>query len=215
MQKKRDVAKQELPKQGLPVSQGMPKQDLPVLSFDGPQAFETWLAAEPATSRGLWLKIAKKGAATPTVSYAEALELALCHGWIDGQKAPLDAAFWLQRFVPRRKASKWSKINCDKAEALIKAKRMKPAGKAAVEAAKRDGRWAAAYESQSKAEMPDDLKAALERNAAAAAFFATLDRHNRYAILYRLHSAKKPETRLRRLAQFVEMLERQEKIHPS
>jgi uncharacterized protein YdeI (YjbR/CyaY-like superfamily) len=195
-------------------------QDLPILSFASLGAFEAWLSAEPPTSKGLWLKIVKKGDTTrgvkaSTIGYAEALEVALCHGWIDGQKAPFDTAFWLQRFSPRGKASKWSQINRDKALALIDAKRMKPAGLAAIEAAKRDGRWEAAYEAQSKAGIPADLEAELARNPEAAAFFASLDRHNRYAILYRLQSAKKPETRLRRLAKFVEMLERQEKIHPS
>jgi uncharacterized protein YdeI (YjbR/CyaY-like superfamily) len=190
------------------------KEGLPILLFGDLQAFETWLSAEPPTSKGVWLKIAKKGNETATISYAEAIEAALCRGWIDGQKAPLDKAFWLQRFTPRGKASKWSKINRDKALALIEAKRMKPAGQAAIEAARRDGRWEAAYDSQSSATVPDDLKAELDRRPAAASFFASLDRLNRYAILYRLHSAKRPETRLRRLAQFVDMLERQEKIYP-
>jgi len=190
------------------------KQGLPILLFDEARVFEEWLAAHHPTSKGLWLKIAKKGSATASVSYSQALEVALCHGWIDGQKAPLDEMFWLQRFTPRGAKSKWSKMNREKTLALIKATRMKPAGQAAIDAAKCDGRWERAYDSQSRATVPDDLQAELDKNPAAAAFFASLDRVNRYAVLYRLHSVKKPETRLRRLAQFVDMLNRKQKIHP-
>ena len=190
------------------------KQGLPILLFDEARVFEEWLAAHHPTSKGMWLKIAKKGSATATVSYSQALEIALCHGWIDGQKAPLDEAFWLQRFTPRGAKSKWSKVNREKALGLVKARRMRPAGKAAIDAAKRDGRWERAYDPQSKATVPDDLQAELDKNPVAAAFFASLDRVNRYAVLYRLHGVKKPETRLRRLTQFVDMLNRKEKIHP-
>jgi uncharacterized protein YdeI (YjbR/CyaY-like superfamily) len=190
------------------------KQGLPILVFENEARFEAWLCAHHATCKGLWLKIAKKGTAAGALTHAQALEAALCHGWIDGQKASFNERFWLQRFGPRGPRSRWSKINCEKALNLIKAKRMQPAGLAAIEAARNDGRWESAYEPQSRAEVPEDLKAELDRNPAAAAFFANLDSHNRYAILYRLGSAKRPETRLRRLAQFVDMLNRNERIYP-
>lgn len=166
-----------------------------------------------AHSGGIWLKIAKKGAAEPSVSYAEALELALCFGWIDSQKRGLDEEHFLQRFTPRRPRGRWSKINREKCEALIASGAMRPAGLAEVEAAKADGRWDAAYAGARRAEVPDDLQRELDASPAAAAFFAELDGANRYAILYRLDEAKRPETRERRLRKFVAMLERGEKIH--
>jgi uncharacterized protein YdeI (YjbR/CyaY-like superfamily) len=190
------------------------KQGLPIKGFRDEAAFAAWLSRNHATSTGLWLKIAKTGNRTSTLTYAQALEIALCQGWIDGQKAPLDAAWYLQRFTPRGARSKWSRLNCEKAQKLIAARRMQPAGLAAIEAAQRDGRWERAYEPQSRAEIPADLKAELDARPTAAAFFASLDRHNRYAILYRLGSVKKPQTRSRRLRQFVDMLERKEKIYP-
>ena len=149
-----------------------------------------------------------------TVSYAEALDVALCFGWIDGQKRPLDDDYWLQRFTPRKPGSKWSKINRGKAEALITAGRMRPAGLREVEAAKADGRWAAAYDGQGTATVPDDLRQALDADEDAAAFFATLNRANRYAILYRIHEARKPQTRAARIARFVAMLRDHQTVHP-
>ena len=189
-------------------------QGQPMLAFPDPAAWEKWLAAEHAGASGLWLKLAKKGCPHPTVSYAEALDIALCFGWIDGQKRPLDDDYWLQRFTPRKPKGKWSKINRGKAEALIAAGRMRPAGLREVEAAKADGRWDAAYEGQSTATVPDDLRQALDADADAAAFFATLDRGNRYAILYRIQEAKKPETRAARIAKFVAMLHDHQTVHP-
>jgi uncharacterized protein YdeI (YjbR/CyaY-like superfamily) len=189
-------------------------QGQPMLAFPDPAAWEKWLAAEHAGAAGLWLKLAKKGCPHPTVSYAEALDIALCFGWIDGQKRPLDDDYWLQRFTPRKPKGKWSKINRGKAEALIAAGRMRPTGLREVEAAKADGRWDAAYEGQSTAAVPDDLRQALDADADAAAFFATLDRGNRYAILYRVQEAKKPETRATRIAKFVAMLHDHQTVHP-
>ena len=190
------------------------KQNLPILAFPSQKKWEEWLAKNHQTSKGLWLKIAKKGAGTDTVNYAEALEVALCYGWIDGQKGALDAEFWLQKFTPRGPRSQWSKVNREKATALIENGRMQPAGLAEVERAKADGRWEAAYDAQSKASVPEDLQRELDANPDAAAFFATLESYNRYAILYRLQEAKKPETRARRIEKFIGMLKRGEKVHP-
>jgi uncharacterized protein YdeI (YjbR/CyaY-like superfamily) len=190
------------------------KNGLPILSFASQGDWETWLDEHHRTSKGLWLKIAKKGSGIDSVDYAEALDVALCHGWIDGQKGALDDTFWLQKFTPRGPRSKWSKINVDKALALIDAKRMKPAGLAAIEQARSDGRWEQAYASQSKATVPEDLQRELDKNPEAAKFFATLNSVNRYAVLYRIHEAKKPETRARRIEKFIAMLNRQEKLHP-
>ncbi len=187
--------------------------ELPVLLFATAGDFEAWLEDNHAESEGLWLKIAKKGAPEPSVTYAEALELALCFGWIDSQKRGHDETHFLQRFTPRRPHGRWSRINRDKAEELIAGGAMRPAGMAEVEAAKRDGRWDAAYEGQRTAKVPADLQRALDTNAAAREFFAELDSANRYAIVYRLDDAKKPETRERRLRKFVAMLERGEKLH--
>lgn len=187
--------------------------DLPVLLFASKGELEAWLEENHADGEGLWLKIAKKGSGVESVDYAEALEVALCFGWIDSQKRALDEAFFLQRFTPRRPRGKWSQINRAKAEALIAAGTMRPAGLAEVEAAKADGRWEAAYQGQRTATVPDDLKDELDRNEAASEFFANLDSANRYAIIYRLQEAKKPETREKRLRKFVAMLERGEKIH--
>ena len=174
------------------------KQGLPVLAFTDPAEWERWLAQHQATANGLWLKLAKKGATTATVTYAEAVDVALCHGWIDGQAGSFDEAFWLQRFTPRGPRSKWSQVNCAKVERLIGAGRMQPAGLAAVEAARQDGRWDQAYAPSSTATVPADLQAALDADPAAAAFFATLSSANRYAVLYRVQDAKRPETRARR-----------------
>ncbi|AKF10710.1 YdeI/OmpD-associated family protein [Sandaracinus amylolyticus] len=182
-------------------------------TFASPDAWREWLEANHTSSRGLWLRLAKKGTGTPSVTYPEALDVALCFGWIDGQKKGDGAEWWLQRFTPRGARSIWSKINRAKAEALIASGAMREAGLREVERAKADGRWDAAYDSPSNAKVPEDLEAALAKSAEARASFATLDATNRYAILHRLQTAKKPETRARRIEQFVAMLERGEKIH--
>jgi len=187
--------------------------ELPIHLFPEPKDLEAWLEENHDSSGGLWLKIAKKGTPKPSVTYAEALELALCFGWIDSQKRGLDETHFLQRFTPRRPRGRWSKINREKAEALIAAGRMRPSGMAEIEAAKADGRWQAAYDGQRNAKVPPDLQRELDASPAAAEFFASLDGANRYAIVYRLEEAKKPETRERRLRKFVAMLERGEKVH--
>ncbi|CAN5256140.1 YdeI family protein [soil metagenome] len=189
------------------------KQGLPIIPFSSPSDWKAWLEEHHALSEGLWLKLAKKGSGVDSVTYGEALDVALCYGWIDSQKAGLDVRFYLQRFTPRRGRSKWSKINRDKATELIERGEMKPTGLREVELAKADGRWEAAYASQSKATVPDDLQRELDANPAAKTFFADLDSANRYAILYRIEEAKRPETRRRRIAKYIGMLERGEKIH--
>jgi uncharacterized protein YdeI (YjbR/CyaY-like superfamily) len=189
------------------------RQGLPVLPFASQAAWSEWLAANHDTSKGLWLKIAKAGSGNDSVTYAEAVDAALCHGWIDGQKGAYDEAWWVQRFTPRGPRSKWSKINCGKAEALIASGEMQAAGLGEVQRAKVDGRWAAAYEPQRTATIPDDLAAALDANPAAAAFFGTLKGASRYAILYRIGDAKRPATRAQRIEKFVEMLSRGEAPH--
>ena len=191
-----------------------PAADLPVLAFRKAADWAAWLKEHPGAP-GLWLKIAKKESGTASITYPEAVEQALAWGWIDGQKKPLDAGAWLQKFTPRTARSPWSKINCAKAEALIAEGKMRPAGLREVERAKADGRWEQAYASQSKAEVPPDLATALAANARAARFFETLESHNRYAILYRVHTAKRPETRAARIAQFVRMLADHETLHPT
>ena len=188
--------------------------DLPVLLFAKPKDWEAWLKANHAESKGLWLRLAKKDSGIESINYAEALDVALCYGWIDGQKKSYDETSWLQKFTPRGAKSIWSKINREKAEGLIESKRMKPAGLKAIESAKQDGRWDAAYDSQSKAAVPDDFQAALDQNAKAKAFFATLKGGNRYAILFRIQTARKVETRTKRIEQFIAMLERGDTIHP-
>ena len=190
------------------------KPDLPIIPFASRDAWEAWLEEHHETANGLWLKIAKKGSGIETVSYAEALEAALCYGWIDGQKASFDDHYWLQRFTPRRPRSKWSKINRQKATELIEKGEMKPAGLREVERAKADGRWDAAYDAQSTATVPDDLCQELEKNHRAREFFATLDSRNRYAILYQIQDAKRPETRARRIEKYVAMLAQRQKIYP-
>lgn len=187
--------------------------DLPIIRFDTPQAWATWLAENQTAAPGVWLQIVKKGAGYTSVTYAEALEVALCYGWIDGQKRSFDETAWLQKFTPRSPKSIWSKINREKAEALIQNGQMQPAGLAAIERAKQNGRWDAAYASQSNATVPDDFQAALDQNPEAKAFFATLNSTNRYAILFRLQTAKKAETRAKRVEQFIQMLARHEKIY--
>jgi uncharacterized protein YdeI (YjbR/CyaY-like superfamily) len=193
----------------------MARDELPVLTFSSVESWRQWLAAEAAASPGVWLKLAKKtGAAEPTLSYAEALEVALCFGWIDGQKGRLDDRHWLQRFTPRKPGSRWSRINTQKAEALIEAGRMQPAGLREVELAKADGRWEQAYAGQRDAAVPEDLRQALDANPAASEFFETISGVNRYAILYRIHSVKRAETRARKIEQYVQMLAEHKTIHP-
>jgi uncharacterized protein YdeI (YjbR/CyaY-like superfamily) len=176
-------------------------------------SWERWLRQHHAASDGVWLRIAKKGADEPSVGYPEALEIALCYGWIDGQKKSLDAHYWLQRFTPRRARSIWSKVNRAKAEALIAQGRMQPAGLKQVERAKADGRWDSAYDGVGSASVPPDLEAAFAANPKAQAFFASLSSANRYAVLWRVQTAKRPQTRARRIGQLVAMLERHETFH--
>jgi uncharacterized protein YdeI (YjbR/CyaY-like superfamily) len=189
------------------------KDGRPILQLASSEEWEVWLDRQHATSDGVWLKFAKKGSGVTTVVYAEALDVALCFGWIDSQVSALDEQFYLQKFTPRRSRSKWSKINVEKIEALTKEGRMRPAGLEQVELAKADGRWDAAYSSSTNVTEPADLKKALKANARAAEFYATLNKSNRYAIIYQLEDAKKPETRERRLAKFIGMLERGEKLY--
>lgn len=191
-----------------------PPTDLPIHFFRSADAWQSWLDQYHAGSDGIYLRIAKKAADLESVGYPEVLDIALCYGWIDGVRLRGDDETYLQRFTPRTRRSVWSRINRDKAEALIEAGEMRPAGLAEVERARADGRWEKAYEPASSAKVPPDLEAALQANPKAAAFFETLTGSNRYAILYRLHSAKREETRQRRLQQFMEMLERGEKIYP-
>ena len=188
--------------------------DVAVLEFAHRKAWSSWLDKNHGKSSGLWVRLAKRASGSPSVSYNEALEVALCYGWIDGLKKSEDKAAWLQKFIPRARKSKWSKINRKKATALIGDGRMKPAGLKAIERAKSDGSWDAAYDSPSTATVPGDLQAALDKNPRAKAFFATLDSQNRYAVLYRIQTVKKAETRSRKIQQFVEMMARNEKVHP-
>ena len=189
------------------------KAELPVRAFASASAFERWLRAHHQTCTGIWLRLMKKAAVEPGVSYAEALEIALCFGWIDGQTKTYDANSWLRKFVPRGARSIWSKINRSKALALIAEKRMQPAGLAQVERAKLDGRWQAAYESPSQAQPSPEFAAALSASPRAAAFFATLNGANRFAVLFREKAPKKPETRERKIRELVSMLEQGRKIH--
>jgi uncharacterized protein YdeI (YjbR/CyaY-like superfamily) len=189
-------------------------KNLPIVPFASREAWGAWLEEHHTTSGGVWLKIAKKGSGSETVTYAGALEVALCYGWIDGQKDKFDDHYWLQRFTRRRPRSKWSKVNREKASKLIESGEMKLAGLREVERAKADGRWDAAYESQSAATVPEDLRRELEKNDRAREFFVKLDSANRYAILYRVQDAKKPETRARRIEKYVAMLSEHKKVYP-
>ena len=183
------------------------------MSFKSAKAWEAWLAKQPSDSSGVWLKFAKKSAGVASVTKAEAIAGALCFGWIDGQLAPFDAHWFLTRFTPRKARSKWSEINRATALRMIEEGRMRPHGHAEIERAKADGRWAAAYAGQRTIEVPPDLARALRARPKAKAFFETLESVNRYAVLYRIHDAKKPETRASRIAKFVDMLSRGERIH--
>ena len=184
------------------------------ISFPTQVAFRSWLEENHSRSEGIWLRIYKKGSGVPSVTYAQALDEALCYGWIDGQKQSFDLTSWLQRFTPRRPRSGWSKINTEHAERLIKSGEMTTAGLKEIEAAKKDGRWKRAYDSWGTAVPPEDFLSELNKSRRAKAFFETLDRANVYAILYRLQTAKKPETRAKRIRQFIDMLDRHEKLHP-
>ena len=183
-----------------------PKDGRQILEFASAARFEAWMKKNHAKCEGIWLKFAKRGAGVASVYYPEALEIALCFGWIDSQIGKLDDTHYLQRFTPRGPRSNWSQINVAKCEQLIRSGRMQPAGQTQIDAAKKDGRWAAASESPKNATVPPDLQAALDKDKKAAAFFATLTGVNRYAILFRLRDAKKPETRKKRLDQFMQML---------
>lgn len=186
----------------------------PKLSFINQEAWEAWLETHGETVTGVWLRIARRSAEQSTVSYAEAVESALCYGWIDGQKQAENEHYWLQRFTPRTAKSIWSKINTAKAEALITAGRMRLAGLRAIELAKQDGRWEAAYSPAGTSTVPDDLQQALDANPKAKQFFATLNGQNRYAILFRIQNVKKAETRAKKITQFIDMLNKGEKLHP-
>ena len=186
--------------------------DYPILPFASKAKWADWLAKQHDKSTGVWLKLAKKDSRIDSVTYEEALNVALCYGWIDGQKKGFDDKYWLQKFTPRGRKSIWSKINTEKAERLIASGEMKPAGLKAVEAAKQDGRWEAAYASQKTITIPEDFQAALAQNEKAKAFFGTLKSAERYSLLFRLHNAKKPETRARHIQKFIEKLEKGEKI---
>lgn len=197
-----------------PVAKKAAANPIPTVSFANAKEWAAWLSSHHASSAGVWMKIARKASNTKSIDYAEALEVALAWGWIDGQKGKLDEVWWLQKFTPRGPRSIWSKINREKAIALIAAGKMMASGLAAVERAKKDGRWDRAYDSQSRTSVPEDLEKALAKNPRAKKFFATLDSANRYAVLFRVQQAKKPETRARRIEQFVAMLANGEKLHP-
>ncbi len=185
----------------------------PARLFKSKEDWAEWLEKNHGKSTGLWLRVAKKESGLKSVSYKEALDVALCYGWIDGQKQPENEKTWLQRFVPRTDKSLWSKINREKALALMASGEMRAAGQQAIENAKKNGRWEAAYDSPSGANVPSDFQIALDASSRAKAFFQTLDRANRYAVLWRIQTVKKAETRARKIQQFIEMLERKEKIH--
>jgi uncharacterized protein YdeI (YjbR/CyaY-like superfamily) len=186
---------------------------LPVIPFADAAAWERWLGEHHESAAGLWLKLAKKNAGIESVTYAQAAEVALCFGWIDSQKASWDEQWFLQRFTPRRARSRWSQANRETAQALQREGRMRPAGALQVKLAKADGRWEAAYAGQASMQVPEDLQRELDGDSAARHFFESLESHNRYAILYRVHDAKRPETRARRIERFMEMLRAGEKPH--
>lgn len=192
----------------------MSSESQPTLAFSSPKEWREWLEANETQEGGLWIKIAKKGSGIPSVTHDEALDVALCFGWIDAQRKGLDDRYFLQRFCPRRPTSKWSKRNRDKVERLIASGDMTPAGLREIERAKADGRWDAAYDGPANMKVPDDFAGKLAQNEKARAFFDTLNSTNRYAILFRIHDAKRPETRARRIEKFVGMLERGEKLYP-
>ena len=184
--------------------------ELPTLPFESKKKFAEWLAKQHDKSAGVWMKLAKKATGIPSVTYAEALDVALCYGWIDGQRNSFDENYFIQKFTPRRPKSIWSKINTEKVERLIESGEMKPSGLKAIEAAKQDGRWDAAYASQKNISVPDDFKSALSKNGKAKTFFESLTGAKRYSFLFRIETAKKAETRAKRILHFVEMLEKGE-----
>jgi uncharacterized protein YdeI (YjbR/CyaY-like superfamily) len=192
----------------------MSEADPFILTFERQNSWEDWLSRNHNNVPGVWLRLAKKDSKIRTLTHAEALETALCFGWIDAQKKPENADTWLQRFTPRGKRSIWSKINCEKATALLASGRMKDSGLKEIERAKADGRWERAYDSPGSATIPEDFQAALDKSAKAKAFYATLESRNRYAILFRIQTVKKAATRARKITEFIAMLERHEKIHP-
>ena len=187
--------------------------DQPVIPFASPQKFRQWLQKHHADHPGIWMKLAKKGSGIPSITYAEALDEALCYGWIDGQKKSVDAEYWLQKFTKRGPRSVWSKVNVDHVERLMREALMQPAGLLAVEAAKAEGRWEKAYASSSTFEMPADFLKAVAKDKTAQSTYDELNKANRYAIYFRLTTAKKPETRARRFGQLLAMLQRGEKLH--
>ena len=189
------------------------RSGLPIVAFVDADAVDRWFESQRENSPGLWIKFAKAGSGILSITKAEAIDAALCHGWIDGQLDKYDGQHWLARFTPRKARSKWSQMNRMRATGLLEAGRVRPRGLAQIEAAKADGRWDAAYAPASKAEVPADFQAALDKSPDAEAFFATLTGANRYAILYRIGAVKKPETRTRKIADFVTMLERHETVH--
>jgi uncharacterized protein YdeI (YjbR/CyaY-like superfamily) len=195
-----------------PTKKATSELDLTVKLFKTPAAWEKWLEANHAKSAGIWMQIAKKASGLSSATYQEALDVALCYGWIDGQKRPFDERTWLQRFTPRGPRSIWSKINTGKAETLIKSGRMRPAGLAAIEAAKASGRWESAYQSWSNTDVPPELQAALDASPNAKAFFETLRGANRYGVIFRVQTAKKPETRAKRIADFIARFEKGETL---
>jgi uncharacterized protein YdeI (YjbR/CyaY-like superfamily) len=188
--------------------------DLPILLFIDQSAFEAWLEDHPSAEKGVWLKLAKKGSGITSINHDAAVEAALCYGWIDSQSSSFDEQFYLQKFTPRKSRSKWSKLNTEKAEALIAAGRMRVSGYHQVELAKADGRWEAAYDPQSQIAIPEDFQIALEKNQDAREFFASLNSINRYAFLHRIQILKKPETRSAKIRRFIDMLANHEKIYP-
>ena len=192
----------------------MATPELPTLTFASQEKLSDWYAKHHDTSNGIWLKLAKKDSGIASVTIMEALDVALCYGWIDGQRGSFDDKYYLQKYTPRRSKSIWSKINVEKVERLIKDKQMKPTGLKAIEAAKADGRWAKAYDGQKNMTVPEDFQVALNKSKKAKAFFETLNSVNRYAILFRIHNVKKAETRTKKIKQFIEMLEKNEKIYP-
>lgn len=183
------------------------------MHFASKKEWSTWLARQHDKSTGVWMKIAKKGSGIASVTYEEALDISLCYGWIDGQKGSFDSQYWLQKFTPRGPKSIWSQINKEKSKKLIASGDMKPAGFKAIEAAKQNGRWNNAYAGQKTIAVPDDFQYELDEHPDAQAFFRRLNSVNRYAILFRIQNVKKPETRSKRIRQFIEMLERGEKLH--
>jgi uncharacterized protein YdeI (YjbR/CyaY-like superfamily) len=191
-----------------------PVDDLPLLLFASQHEWDRWLEENHATSPGVWLRFAKKGSSLVSLSYDQAVETGLCHGWIDSLKKTYDSQSWMQKFTPRKPQSLWSKINRERAENLIESGAMRPGGLAAIDRARANGRWDAAYDSHGTATVPDDLQAELDRDPDAAAFFATLSSTNRYAILFRVQTAKRPETRARRIREYMEMLRERKVFHP-